>query len=293
MDEIRVKNTRYAPRTVTRRTVSAGLLAGLLKLNGSEPPVPWVVYYSDKESVAAFERYRILILDSRYHPPLIELANRGKRLIGYLSVGEVSPDYTYFAALEQEGLLAAPRPAWPGNRIVDLRDERWCARLCDSIIPAILQSGFHGLFLDTLDSALHLETVYSSEFSGMSDAAVNLIRKIRERFPRATLAINRAYSLLERLASDLDIAVGESVFSTYDFARKVYCLVNSEAYEMQVKWLRAAVQRNRKLGAFTLDYWNATDTGGVQAIYRVQRENGFSPYVATIDLTTLVSESGR
>jgi uncharacterized protein (TIGR01370 family) len=267
-----------------------GLFGALAAVGRETPKERWVVYYSNRVPLSTFDPYSTLILDSRYHPPLADLSKRGKRLIGYVSIGEASPDYAYYKALQEEGLLVRPNPAWAGNYLIDIRDRRWQARLCDSILPAILARGFDGLFLDTLDSALHLETLNPLEFSGMTAAAIGLVRRIRKQFAGVTLIMNRAYSLLEQMGGDIDAALGESVFATYDFSRKEYCLVESGVYHTQVIRLQAAVKRHSSLRVFTLDYWNPVDTEGIQRIYRVQRNNGFLPYVATIDLTTVIRE---
>jgi uncharacterized protein (TIGR01370 family) len=252
----------------------------------------WVVYYSNKEALASFAPYSVVVLDSRYHPPLLPLAQAGKRLIGYASVGEAREDYSYFQDLKAQGLLLRPSTTWKGNYYIDIRDRRWHARFCEQIVPEILGKGFRGVFLDTLDSPLHLENDPSGRYKGMAVAAAKLIRRIRRENPKITLVMNRAYSLLTLVAGDVDILVGESVYSTYNFDRKEYQLVDATLYRRQVEWLQSAVRRRPALKVFTLDYWNAGDPEGILRIYREQRANGFCPYVSTIDLTAIVREPG-
>src|SRR5205807_1040043 len=173
--------------------------------------------YSDKEPPSAFLPFSTLILDSRYHPPLAPLAAAGKQLIGYISIGEASPDYPYFDELRSEGLLLRPNANWPGNYSIDIRDQRWRARLCDELVPQILRRGFHGLFLDTLDSVLYLEEQNPRQFAGMSKAATDLIRMLRRRYPALPIVLNRGYSILTDVADQIDIVLGESVYTTYNF----------------------------------------------------------------------------
>ncbi|MGH9718827.1 MAG: endo alpha-1,4 polygalactosaminidase, partial [Bryobacteraceae bacterium] len=118
----------------------------------------------------------------------------------------------------------------------------------------------------------------------------SLVRTIRRRFPRITIVLNRAYSLLERVDGDVDVALGESVYATFDFAEKKYRLVDGESYRLQVSWLQTAKKRRPRLRVFTLDYWDPSDPAGISQIYREQRANGFLPYVTTIDLTQVVAE---
>lgn len=248
------------------------------------------MYYSDKAPTSAFAPFSTIVFDSRYHPPLAAVAAAGARLLGYVSIGEASPDYSYFGQLEAEGLLLRPNPNWVGNRVIDIRDARWTRRLCEEIVPSVLKSGFHGVFLDTLDSALYLEEQDARQYSGMAAAARSLIQALRRANPRILIALNRSYSVLESVAGEIDIALGESVFTTYDFQDRKYKKVETEQYQRQVKLLRGAIEKNSRLRIFTLDYWDPADSGFIRRIYAEERRNGFSPYVSTIDLKGIVNE---
>lgn len=250
----------------------------------------WLVYYSNKAPAQAFDRYSFLILDSRYYPPLDSLKRKGRRLIGYVSMGEASEDYTYYGDLLNEGLLLRSSATWKGNRYIDIRDRRWHTRVCEKIVPAVLAKGFDGLFLDTLDSPLHMEQVEPAAFRGMAAAAAELIHELRRRFPQITLVLNRAYSLLDKVDSHIDVALGESVYSSFDFERKDYRLVAPETYRLQVQWLQQAARRRPRLQVFTLDYWNPADAAGIAKIYKEERSNGFLPYVTSFDLANVVNE---
>ena len=84
--------------------------------------------------------------------------------------------------------------------------------------------------------------------------------------------------------------LGESVYADYDFETKKYGLVEPKLYKRQVKILKDAKEKNPKLEIYTLDYWNPDDEDGIKNIYSEQRKNGFSPYVATIDLKKIIKE---
>jgi polysaccharide biosynthesis protein PelA len=277
---------------LSRRTITSALLSALSSCEANGEMKRWVVYYSNKEGTSAFAPYDVVVLDSRYYPPLLPLADMGKVLIGYASVGEASEDYSYFQQLKAQGLLLRPSATWKGNYYIDIRDRRWHTRFCEQIVPEILKRGFHGIFLDTLDSPLHMESDPSGQYNGMTAAAVELIKRIRRENPKVTLMLNRAYSLLIPVVDDVDIAVGESVYSTYNFDRKEYQLVDATLYRRQAEWLQSAIRRRPALKVFTLDYWSADDSEGIMRIYREQRANGFCPYVSTIDLTGIVREPG-
>ncbi len=253
----------------------------------------WAVYYSNKATPKAFAAYDLIVLDSRNHPPLQPLLNRGKLLLGYVSLGEVERHRSYYGAVKKQGLLLARNPNWPESRYVDLRDPRWVRRVLEDIIPAVLQRGFQGIFIDTLDNAAHLERTDPDRYRGMTRAGARLVRAIRRHYPRIVIMLNRAYEILPRVAADVDILLGESVFTSYDFRKKRYRRVSATDYRRQVEWLKAAKRRNPHLRILSLDYWDPSDTVTVARIYRQQRKQGFVPYVSVIALDRLVPEPGR
>lgn len=275
---------------LSRRTMNLGLCGAIARIVRAEPQLRWVLCYSNREPLVSFDPYSMVILDSRYHPSLPELKKRGKQLIGYVSIGEASPDYSYFQQLRSEGLLVNQNEVWKGNYSIDIRDRRWWNLLIESIIPSILQRGFDGLFMDTLDSALYLEQQNPREFSGIAAAAKDLIATLRQRFPHMPLAMNRGYPLLEDIGSKLDAVLGESVYTTYDFSKKEYVPVKQTDYKEQVRLLQQAAVRNSRLKVLTLDYWNSSDPEGIRRIYRRERANGFAPYVSSIDLQRVIQE---
>lgn len=285
----------------TRRAASISLFGSLmfgqdawriLRSRSAQMPAAhnWVVYYGSSEPASTFDAYTYVIFDSRYHPPISGLQEPSRKVVGYLSLGEASPDYEYFGELRRQGLLVRPSATWAGNYYIDIRDARWQTRVCDDLIPSILGKGFDGIFFDTLDSALALEESDPIRFSGMAQAAATLVAEIRRRNPRSFLALNRAYQLLPVVEAHLDVIVAESVYHTFDFATKRYTPVNEAVCRQQVAWLKEAQGRRPDLMVFTLDYCDPRDIDSIRQTYAFERQNGFRPYVTSIDLTTVVPE---
>ena len=264
----------------------------VLRSRSASSPHPrnWIVYYGSQEPTDTFQSFPYVVFDSRYHPPISPLLRSERKVAGYLSIGEASPDYEYFGELQRQGLLVRPSPTWVGNYYIDIRDPRWKARVCDELVPWVLSKGFDGIFLDTVDSALALEESAPARFSGMADAAVDLVGEIRRRYPHAVLMLNRAYKLLPAVERHLDVVVAESVCHTFDFARKRYAPVAADVSAQQVAWLQAARRRQPGLLVFTLDYCDPRDSDAIRRTYAFERRHGFCPYVTSIDLTTIVSE---
>lgn len=290
---LQIDKMHPAPSSAWTRRLGAWLLCWLTPwtVGAEEQGVSrWAVYYAADAPAEAFLDYDLVVFDADAHPPLAPLIERGVQLLGYVSVGEVASYRRYFKAVQEQGLLLQENTNWPGSFAVDLRDPRWTTRLVEEIVPAILQQGFHGIFIDTLDPPLHLEATSPNKFKGMRAGAVKLIESLRRRFPGMVIMVNRGYQILPDIAPSIDIALGESVRTTYDFGAKRYQRVSDADYEWQVQWLRKAKAAAPCLQLMTLDYWNPTDAAGIAAIYEFQRSQGFVPYVATIELNRLVSE---
>lgn len=251
---------------------------------------PWVVYYADKAPVEAFDPFTLLVLDSENHPPLRPLAERGKVLLGYLSLGEVESNRPWFAKVKRWGILGEENPNWKGSYYVDLRDPRFVSLVVEELVPMLLRRGFDGIFMDTLDNPVFLEQTQPKKYKGINDAAAQLVRAIRRNYPTIPIMMNRAYPLLPKVERDIDFELGESVYADYDFKTKTYKLVAKNDYQDQVRFLKDAQKRRPELKVMTLDYWSPTDSEGIKRIYKEQRANGFDPYVATIELDRIVPE---
>ena len=269
------------------------LWAGLLVLvaagaRADTTPIPWVVYYAADLPPTAFYGYDLVVFESDRHPPLEPLVDRGKKVVGYLSLGEVNEGRPYFAELKAEGLLLGENENWKGSFFLDVRDPRWTKRVVDELVPAILRRGFHGIFIDTLDNPGHLERLDAKANAGMLEAAARLVRTLRRNFPKMIIVLNRGYDLLAAVERDIDMVLGESVYADYDFARKRYALVDRDTYRQQAEILQAAARRQPRLRVLTLDYWDPNDAKGIGEIYRIETENGFSPYVATVELDRVI-----
>jgi len=267
------------------------LLPSVWAMNaGKEEVGRWLAYYSDEASPQDFGGYSLLVLDSDHRPELEPLSERGKTLLGYLSLGEAEDYRHHFRDLVGTGLLMAENPNWKGSYGIDIRQRRWTEKVIYELIPGLLHQGFDGVFLDTLDTPLHMEREEPERYRGMTEAAIRLVKTIRKHYPGIKIMLNRAYEILPQVAEDVDIVLGESVYADYDFKTKSYKRVPQALYERQLGYLNDAKRRNPSLEIFTLDYWEPQDREGIAAIYRVQRANGFKPYVATVALDRIIPE---
>lgn len=251
----------------------------------------WAVLYKtdvDSYDLDNIKDYSVLVLQPNNTLPLSTLKTQGKALLGYLSLSEVYKEDPFFAQLQSAGLLVEENPNWPGTYLVDFRSKEWIQHLLTEKIPRLIQEGFTGIFIDTVDDVVELERL--SKYEGATQAAIQLIKAIRQAYPELTLMMNRGYKVLPFIAKDIDSVVGESLLTTYDFHRKAYQFVAEGDHQTQLTMLKTAQKENPKLAVYTLDYWDPQDAQGLKTIYQQERAQGFNPYVATINLDQIVKE---
>jgi polysaccharide biosynthesis protein PelA len=277
---------------MTRRVSLLGWVA-VWALGAAGPAAsaePWVLCYSKDIEDADLSRYGLAVLDADHYPSLAPLAARGTPRLAYLSLTQMGEERAEFMEVVRAGVLLEKHPVWAGAHYLDFRRAEWKSLVLDRIVPQALERGFTGLFLDTLDDAEFLESQDPVRYRAMRDAAVRLVRAIRERYPQALLMVNRGYALMPELATSIDILMGESVVGTFDPKTKAYRRQSPGDIEWQVARLQAAKALNPSLRVFTLDYWDPADREGLRAIYREQRARGFVPYVSTPTLDRVIAE---
>ncbi len=252
--------------------------------------IRFAVYYSDKLPFTDFQKYSVIVFDSDYHPQIKGLVGEQKTVLGYLSVGEMEKYKWYFSKFKDSGLLLNQDDNWEGSYAVDIRNKKWVEFLIYTEIPKIIRSGFNGIFLDTMDTSISLEESNPIKYKGMTEAAINIVKSIHHNYPSLKIMMNRGYKILPSVANDINMELGEGVYSDYNFKAKKYELVPKEDYLEQVKILKNAKKLNPHLEIFTLDYCDSSDKEMISKIYKIEQANGFVPYVSTIDLDDLTNE---
>lgn len=248
----------------------------------------FAVYYSDQLPIERFSQYQLLVFDRQHHPLLQPLAEEGKVLLGYVSLGEIEESSPYYMMLKRNNLVLQENKNWKGSHFIDVRNPLWQKVVIEEIIPAVLRDGFDGVFFDTLDSPLELERKNPTRYAGIRDASVRLIKAVRMHYPSLKIMVNRAYPILPDIAPSIEMALGESMLGEYDFAKKAYIHNDEKLYTQQVQWLTQAREFNPNLKIYTLDYADTKNPQAIAEIYRRQREYGFIPYVASVELDDLV-----
>jgi uncharacterized protein (TIGR01370 family) len=146
---------------------------------------------------------------------------------------------------------------WPGEQYVDCRDGRWHNLLLEEVIPELLTKGVDGLYLDNIDVA--------KEYPDTRSGVVDLIRRIRERYPSIHLYSQNGLSVMAAIHPYITAIAHEDVFSTLS------------GDEKQATLDRLRHWQSRGFSIFTLDY-----TESCWEAWRIMQESaldGFIPYV--------------
>lgn len=243
----------------------------------------WVVYYSDKLPAEQFAEFDVVVFDREHHPLLAPLKDKIK--LGYISLGEAETYRDDFKSLKQKKIFLTDNPLWKGHIIIDIRKPAWKKYVLDVLIPATLGEGFDGIMLDTVDSPVYLENDNPKKYRGMREAAVDLIRSMRERYPDMKIMMNRGFDILPQVASDIDMVMAETIYTDWQPGTKHPVIQPERTYADYLATLNEARRISPKLKVYTIDYWPAEDEQQVRAIYSRQREEGFVPYVSpSLDL---------
>ncbi|TAE34174.1 MAG: hypothetical protein EAY65_03535 [Alphaproteobacteria bacterium] len=247
-------------------------------------PKRFIVYYGAEAKEEQFYPYDIIVFDRDKHPSLQKLRRKNKVLLGYISGGELEQYRDNFEQLKTKFDILGTNETWKDHMIVDVRDPEWTRHLIEDIIPPIVKQGFNGIFIDTLDSVTHYETIDPKRYKGMIQATATMIKTIHYHYPELKIMINRGFDVLPFIANDIHYVLAESTLVQYDFTNHTTKLMDDAIYQHYVQRMFDLKKQAPHLEMTTLDYWKMDDTAMVQELYRRHEANGFMPYVTTIEL---------
>ena len=249
----------------------------------SPPKLKWLIYYGEKADEAVLAGYDLVVLDPGFKGSVTAIKRNGARVCGYLSLGETRQTDLYKQI--DDAALLAQNPTW-NTRQIDVRHPSYRDTVVNKMIPSIMAKGCTGLMLDTLDTPPYLEALSSRLYSGMTDAAVNLVQAIREAHPHLKLLVNRGYALLPRIIGNVDAVIAESLLTSPGGGGYEWNTSKSVAEQLAL----LMVARDRHVPVLSLDYWQPSDTQTIGQIYLRERLLDHQPYVATNLLDTIVPE---
>jgi uncharacterized protein (TIGR01370 family) len=280
-------------------TVRAGLLAmSIVACSHPRPPVNhaqlagverwWIVIGSSPMLESLDWRHyardaQMVVLSGDPNIPIDDFPSATIRL-AYVSVGEADARRPYWPSVRDQPFLVEPNPEWPDNVRVDIRDPRWQQVLLGEEVAPLMQRGFDGLMLDTIDTAPYLESKDPGRFAGSRQALRDWLRRLREAFPRAIIAANGSEALADA-APFVDAFVIEGVFAMYDPGRRTY----RPTTDAERTWKLGAIARARAVAprpVFSIEYADVGDVALARWAFQESVNHGFRPYVGVRYLNT-------
>lgn len=256
----------------------------------SLPTLRWAAYYGN-DTNQDFSAYQLVVLHHKHDLPVRQINSPQKTMLAYISAGEGGPDQPDYTILKERELLMPNNHTthWPGTLLIDVRKPEWTAYLVEELIPQILAEGFDGIMLDTIDSLIDAEKRDPVQCAGMSQATIDMVQTIRAHYPEISIMVNRGFDILPNIAGNIDFLLAESIFADYhkDGPSTPF---PPEVYDSIAAMLTQTKATFPHLQLLTLDYWPLDDKDGVRKVYAAQRGKGFTPYVGTYDLTSVVPE---
>jgi hypothetical protein len=225
--------------------------------------------------------YDQIVLEPAHGHDTAQLKRHGAKLIAYLSVGEVAKTSRDAAAIDPSWILGK-NDAW-ASHVLDVRNIAYRAHLI-ARFEALLDAGYDGVFLDTLDS-YQLVAKTDAERAANQRALCALIEAFAAKRPAARIILNRGFELLPSIAKRVHGVVAESLFDRYDAGKQAYARVPENDRAWLLGKLREASATYR-LPVIVIDYRPPSERDDARATARKIAALGFTPYVADGALMT-------
>jgi hypothetical protein len=166
---------------------------------------------------------------------------------------------------------------------VDPRAAEWRSRIL-ARVDALAARGFHGLFLDTLDS--YAMVLRADARRAAAVAMASLIRDISDHHRDVKLLFNRGFELLDDVGGRASAVAAESLLYGWDAAAKRYVDVPAADRAWLTDKLHH-VEQHFGIPVIVIDYLPESRREDARAAARRIQAMGFVPWIATPALDTL------
>jgi hypothetical protein len=206
----------------------------------------------------------------------------GNKFFAYISVGEIAPDAPYRErALSKTIPLFGKNEVWKSD-LVDLSSPAWIDFVLELATNAV-QKDFDGFFLDTVDSVELLMQKNPARSESYRQGVIQLVEKLKANFPTKRIILNRGFRVIEDVQKNVDGLLLESLFQTFDPAKKSYMPVAPAATQELIGRLKAVQALG--LPIYVVDYVDPKESElALRTAQRIEKL-GFHPLITTSDLT--------
>lgn len=227
------------------------------------------------------ERFDQLVVEPEHEVDPRALGRRGTEPIAYMSVGEIAGNSPQVAQLQR--FRIGENTAW-GSLVLDVGSAAYQEHLIRRM-AALVDMGYRGVFLDTLDSYRLVYTEPSALAAAHAQLSALIQRMARER-PRARIWLNRGFELLPEVGEVVAGVVVESLFDRFVAAEDRYTKVPAEDRAWLLRRLEEVQERHR-LPVVVIDYRPPEQARAARRTAARIADLGFVPYVADGHLQTV------
>jgi cysteinyl-tRNA synthetase len=260
---------------------------------------PWVSYYGTAKNLdiaKAAATFRILNIDAdpdvgaMSPSDIATLKASGKnRVISYLNLGSCEEFRSYWKSApaglvpceKNTAAKIGPYDGYPDETWMNVGEPQYQRLLLEHVAQRIADTGVDGFFLDNMEIVEHgTATTNGPCDAACSQGGLDLVRKLRERFPEKLIVLQNGTSDVTRLGktggvafpSLLDGLSHESIFAPSPG--------DPSAEAELVAWKGMNLSPGgRPFFIGTEDYvGSCNNTLEARAVYAKSRANGFSPY---------------
>lgn len=222
---------------------------GVVGDNNTGELTNFVVNYGTVEPQDISNKQIAILESGNYnHMQVLSLKRTGVKIVGYVSLGEVGTSRWYFPLLKDRGFLGK-NENW-NSYYINLRDSVSRNILLNEVIPNIIDKGFDGLFLDTID-----DVAPYTERADLQPYMADLIVKIRQKYPNIYIMQNAGLFLLDKTHNDINGVLVEDVASYYNFSDKKYGLSSEDDYIDKINTI-IEYRKKYNLPFYIVDYAN-------------------------------------
>lgn len=137
-----------------KKTVSILCILVLLLVSacaGAEAKYPYGVFLSINDNIAQFSDYGIVVIDAQYfdREEIEAFRAEGHQVWTYLNIGSLEDFRDYYEAYRDLSLGAYEH--WEEEVWVDVSQQRWQDLVLKDLVPALLDKGVDGFFVDNCD----------------------------------------------------------------------------------------------------------------------------------------------
>lgn len=240
-------------------------------------------YYADNPPLEELHAFNVVVVNAGKSVSPKTYNNAASELYAYLSIGEVAKNATWRHKIKAAWRKGS-NPHWNSD-VMDLTNSEWRNFLINDQIESLWQEGYRGFFLDTLDSyklaGLNAEQIKQQQ-AGLSE----IIKAIKGKHPDAKIIANRGFEILADVHQHIDAIAAESLFASWNPAKKSYMPVSEMNRNALLLELNTARQKYH-LPVLVIDYLPLTARAEAREVAKKIHALGFMPWVSDSNMETL------